>query len=203
MGCRPEAQAGRMVPVLVVVPGDESVLPGEIGHLVMAVPPLFEKFRGYGEKPVCLRFPGEADLAPFNPAVERRATLDGQLVAGQMLGVEREGGLHRFPPKLVCLAGHAVNQVDSDVVKPGYPGSIDGLTAFAPVVTPPEGFQNTVVEGLYPDADPVDAGIAKPSHKKRIDVPGVDLHGDLCARGDREFLADPNEEFRQLPGAQA
>jgi hypothetical protein len=75
--------------------------------------------------------------------------------------------------------------------------------AFAPVVTPSECSQDPVVEGLHPDAHPVETGALQPSHEIRVDVPRVDLDGDLGARGDREALADPMQELRKLPYVEA
>jgi len=169
----------------------------------MDVPAALEKFRCRREKAVSLVFIRQGQLPRFDPAVQGSAPLEGQLIARQMLGVDGQGAFHRLPPAFGGLPRHPVDEIDGEVVEPGPACRIDGLASLATAVAPPEGRQDRVVEGLHPDAHAVEAGLSKALQARRVDVAGVDLHGDLGSGRDRKRRSEARQDVRQTISRQA
>jgi len=170
----------------------------------MEVAVRLEEDRGRREEPVCLLCSRRGRcLSRLDPAVEGGAPLEGQLVAGQVLGFEAQSGLQGPPPQVEGLAGNAVDEIDGKIRETGAARSDDRIEPLAAAVAPPEERQDPVIEGLHPDAHPVDAGLAQARECVRVDIPGVDLHGDLGVGADRQGGTDAFQEMRQQAGGQA
>jgi hypothetical protein len=125
MGGRSQAQVGCVVPVFAVVPRKEGAMQGKVGHLVMGVTPPLEKIRCHGEKAVSLVFTREPCFTAFHPVVQRGTLLEGQLVAGEVFGLETECGFHGFLPQLERLARHPVDEIDPEVYETGFSRRLD------------------------------------------------------------------------------
>ena len=156
---RAEAKVRSVVPVFVVVPRNKGAMPRKVGHLVMSVASHLEKIRCHGEKPQPFLFSGEADPVVCDPSMKRGPFLESQLVARQVLGLETKRRFQGCLPKLERLARNPVDEIDPEVVEAGLSCSFDRHFGPTAVVTAAQESQYTIIEGLHPDAHPVDAHI--------------------------------------------
>jgi hypothetical protein len=110
---------------------------------------------------------------------ERGARLEGQHVAGDVLGpaTDRLGEL--LPPLLRPLAGEPVDEIDPQVVEAGRTRLREHPARIVGRVDAPEPAQVFVLKRLHPDVEAVDAGRPEAGQLLRADGPGVRLERDL------------------------
>ena len=193
-----EADIGEAAPVGAVVDGFAAG-EGEVGDFVVDIAGGGE---GLAEQRV---LPGRrgvgrlAVAAGADQAVERAVRIDGQLVGGNVLGTERDGLPQGLRPNCIGELREAENQVEADVVEAGFAQRGKGAAGARGIMPPVHPPQDSVVPGLHPHADAVDAqrpqaaGVPDaPGH----DVIGVNFHREFFenrflrfARNDREGFA--------------
>src|SRR2546423_11404111 len=103
-----------------------------------------------------------------------------------MVGLPVEHRLDGPRPAVGIEARQAVHEVDAQVVAPGRAGRLEGGARAARVVEPPEPGQDRVVERLYAEAQPVDAGGAVAPELLARHALGIALDGDLGVGRDLE-----------------
>jgi len=107
--------------------------------------------------------------------------LQGELVAGQVLGLQCQGGVQIRQGLLQALAGQAIHQVQVEAFEmPGGQGG--GAEGLVPVVDAAQGLEVSRVEALDAEGHPVDAGGAKARELFRLHRAGVGLQGDFRPR---------------------
>ena len=109
------------------------------------------------------------------------AILDGQCVEREVIGRQVDRAIERRLPALHRLLRQAVDEVEVDALEPGLAGPAAALCRLVRCVDAVERRQFVVVEGLYAEADAVDAGGQKPAQVRQIDRAGVGFERDLGA----------------------
>ncbi len=125
---------------------------------------------------------------------EARSGLRLELVAGQVLGLERERGLEVTRQVVVRLAGNPVDQVEREVVEAGFAERRDGGAHLRGARAALEHLEQVRLEALRPERDAVDAVLAEERCELRRDGLGVCLDGHLSGGGKR------GEEVRERGG---
>ena len=101
---------------------------------------------------------------------ERRARLDGEQVAGEVLRGEGGGGFELAAPAIRPLPGQAVDQVDRDGLDAGGHRRLDRRACLGGGVPPAEQGEAVAVEGLHPEAQEADTDAAPCVEPLRSDV---------------------------------
>ena len=180
-GAGADADVVALQPVVVVVQARPAAA-REVAHLVGIEAGLGQARAGVLEhRAVQLLVVGpDATLAavPFEP----RAGLEGEVVAGQVVGPELQRALEVAAPLVERLAGDAEHQVHADVVEARRARrrkrALDGLG----VVRAVERLQVVRVEGLSAHAEPTDAALARRLRLVDREALRVGLHRHLGAR---------------------
>jgi hypothetical protein len=98
MGGRAEAQVRGVVPVFLVVAGSVLQPPDKIGDFIVNKPGILQHFRGGQEELKEFVLSGRGKIAPAIALCQGRIILQGQLVAGQVLGTKSDGLTQSIPP---------------------------------------------------------------------------------------------------------
>ena len=153
---------------------------GEVGDLVLDKSRPVQPLRR-PQQPVRLVVPAgqEGELPPGQTAGQGGVLLHGQAVAGQMIGFQREGVLHRPPPALPALSGQAADQVQGQVFKPRRPGHGDRPVPLEDGVGAADGGQLLRAGGLEAQGQPVKARPAQGVQSVQVHAVRVGLQGDL------------------------
>ncbi len=182
---RAETEVRRVVPVLAIVPRLVGRAAREVGDFVRWPARIREEaVRDLEERR--LLFLGKLrELAVLCLHAEPRARVDRQLIAGQVLRLQRDSRGQVEPPVLHGLAPQAEDEIDRHRVEAGGQGRIDCGPRLSSAVTAAEETQRLVREGLDPERQgagaegpPIGAGF-------RCHVLGVGLEEDP-GRGGRE-----------------
>ena len=110
---------------------------------------------------------------------EGRAALDGQRVGRDVIGCEADHLVDRPPPVVERLSGHAEHQVDRQVVEASRARGAHADRPRRRVVTAAEPPQQSIVEGLRADREPVDPLAAQRAQLRLAALARVHLDGDL------------------------
>ena len=202
VGVRARAEAGVLVhvPVFQVVPGGEAGL-GEVGDLVLLVAVLGQKLHSAEVHLRLLVVVGKRLLRPAE--VQRRALLQLQAVAADMLRVQDQHLRQRIQPLIQRLTRQAVDQVHAQIADAGSADGLGRLPDLVEGVDTPDAAQQVVIGGLDAQGDAVHPGPAQGA--QGLYVTGgvrVGLHGDLRVAADIVPLADGLEDGLETGRAQ-
>ena len=196
MGAGAEPQVRPALPVAHVV--DASVAwQRPVRHLVVFVSRLAEH-HARGVVHLRLRVGiGSGERAGPDPASELRGRLDGQRVAGEVLGSPLDGFDERSLPCVERLPVGAVDEIQVHIVEAGTAGRPEGEARGLRRVDPLECLEHGRIEGLDPDRQPGDAAFAEDLEIGLIDRVRIRLDGDLGVTLDREGRTEALEERQQ------
>ncbi len=174
---------------------------GEVGDLVVQVAAVLQHLRGCLEHARRLLLAGKNERPFVVEALEGGPLFHRKGVSGDVLRCELDGTAERGAPLLQRLPGEGVHEIYAQVVEPGTAGLVkcrDGLLAR---VHPAEHLQQALVEGLYPQREPVHPRSAIPRKPLRGDRTRVRLQGNLCvgckAEAPRRHIDDPSDLLRR------
>jgi hypothetical protein len=106
-----------MIPVFAVMTGKGFGLSGKVGYLIVNVALILEEPGGGKKKVGFLILIESPDKACFLFFPEPGSPLNGQLVAGEMVGAKRQGLLEGIDPVLEGLPLKSIDQIQADIVK--------------------------------------------------------------------------------------
>ncbi len=187
-----------MVPVLLVVARAVLRRAGEVRDLVGRVAVIAEKFVGEQED-LPLRLLRElAHLPLCETEPERRPLVKRELIAGDMVRMERDGLLKSLFPDLERLAGQAIDQIDRNRVEPRRAGGLHALARLRRRMPASQEFQSVRVEGLNPQGEKADVESPPGLYTLGVDILGIRLERDPCAVLDRKVFAGGSKDARDI-----
>lgn len=139
-----------------------------------------------------------AVLAALESIKEWRVLLVGEVVSGDVIWFESEGGLQGVPPVVRGLARDREHQVDVDLGKARVAQELDGLRDVGRAVLPPEGAEVLGVERLGPQRDAIHAQLAHRFGRPGAEGGRVRLHGNLGGRREINGRAQVAEESAEV-----
>ena len=202
MGRRAQPHIGPAHPVFQIVPGLVARA-GEVGHLVLLQPCLGQPRHRPEVAPGLFVVAGEG-FSLRHPAGQRGALLHGQAVAGQVLRLQGQGGLHRGVPVFFRLAGEAVDEIQVQVFDFGVPCAPDGLFHLPERVGAVDGGKLFVAGGLHPYGQPVHPCPPQAAEHFFIHAVRIGLQGEFHILGQGEPLFQGGYQLQQaffpIPG---
>src|SRR5690606_35931827 len=197
VGAGADAEVVAKAPVVEVVAGLVP-RPGPGGHLVGA-----KAGGGQVFLPGILDGPQHLLVRQGRGAfVEDGIGLDGELVPGQVGGVEIAGEAQVRQGLVGGLPRQAVHQVEVEVGEAGGAGGVDGGDGGGAVVYAAQLVQLAVVETLHADGQAVDPGGAVAGETPPLQGAGVGLEGDLDVRVKADQPLRAVEDGGDAPGGE-
>ena len=146
---------------------------------------------------------GREDRAARQPALHRRARLDGQAIEadvgdGRLGRGQRQHGRQRPRPIGHALSRQAIDEVEVEVIEAGGAGQAHGLDGGGEVVGAPQQGQLARQRALHAEAEPVDAQGAVGGQRAGRDCARVGLHRDLRVGQHGERFASGGQNVAQL-----
>ena len=127
------------------------------------------------------------DLAACHLAGERRAVLDDERVGTHVIDVHRHRRVEGRTPVVERFAGRAVDQVDADVLEPGFARPSDGQRYPLRIVRAVEHRQHMRHRRLHPEGDPGEPAGPKFGQRLGRDAVRVGLGRHLGVRREPEL----------------
>ena len=154
MRSRADSDVRAPLPVAAVMDGFEAFF-GKIGDFVMVVAGGAELMTEHVILSAAEGVTGFLVPSVRDHVGQGALAFDRELVAGDVLRIQGDGLVDGIGPDLVREVADAEDEVEADVVGPGFPGDADGFLRPGGVVPAVHPFEHPVIEGLDADADPV------------------------------------------------
>ncbi len=135
--------------------------------------------------------------------VHLRAFVDFEQIQAQVIGLERDRLFERAPEARLGLARDRQHEIDREILESGLPRLPHHPFGARRIVPAPDQSELAIRERLHPDREPVDAGGAQRSERRRVEIGGVRFGRDLGLRGDREDAPREPRGRRRSPPRRA
>lgn len=193
-----EAEVVVSNPVAFVVAGAFSG-EGVVGGFVMFVARRGEHFFGEGEH-VGIELGVVLVVAGLELFKEVGVLLVGEVVGGEVIGLEGEGLGEGVFPIEEGLAGDGEDEVEIDLERGCFAKEVDGGDGLHGGVLAAEGFEVWSKEGLHAEGDAGDAEVLVELGGAGGESGGVGFEGDFLNGGEVEDLAEAGEETSKVSG---
>jgi len=137
-------------------------------------------------------------------AIELGIGFDGELIPGDMPGIQGDGLLEVGNCLRLSLPGQAVHQIQIEIIEAGLSRCFGGVNRFVLAMNPAKRLQMCRIKTLHANRQPIDAGRPISLEPALLQRARIGFQRDLGVRSNVYSLADLAEQFLiKIPGHQA